>query len=62
MAIKKILLIQKIIKKCNKFIENNQLELASNILKEGQDNFPNEFSFINLLAQISLRNKNLKMD
>ena len=36
MLIKKILLIHKIIKKCNKFIENNQLELASKILKEGK--------------------------
>ena len=43
-----------------KNIENNQLESASDILKEGHINFPNEFSIINLLAQISLRNKNLQ--
>ena len=41
------------------FIENNEFELASKILKEGQAEFPKEYSFINLLAQISLRNKKI---
>jgi protein O-GlcNAc transferase len=48
------------IKKAREFIENNKLDFAINILKEGQANFPNDLSFINLLAEISLRNKNLQ--
>ena len=51
---------QELLKNAVQFIENNQLELAKNILKEGEANFPNEFSFINLLAQISLRNKEIQ--
>ena len=46
-------------KKAIELIENNQLESAINILKEAEKNFPNEFSFINLLAQISLENNNI---
>ena len=51
---------QELLKNAVQFIENNQLELAKNILKEGEANFPKEFSFINLLAQISLRNKEIQ--
>jgi len=47
-----------LLKTASQFIENNQFELAINILKEGQLSYPNEFSFVNLLAQISLRKKN----
>jgi len=46
-----------LLKTASQFIENNQFELAINILKEGQLSYPNEFSFVNLLAQISLRKK-----
>ena len=42
------------------YIKNNQLDLALNILNEGQAKFPREFTFINLLAQIALRNKNIQ--
>ena len=42
-----------------KLVENNQFESASKILKEGLINFPKEFPFINLLAQIALRNKDV---
>ena len=48
-----------ILKNSIKFVENNQLEIASKTLKEGLKSFPKEFSFINLLAQLSLRKKNL---
>jgi hypothetical protein len=49
-----------LLKNAVQFIESNQIELAKNILKEGEVNFPNEFSFINLLAQISLKNKEIQ--
>ena len=50
---------QILLQNAQKFIQNNEFELASKILKEGQANFPKEFLFINLLAQISLRNKKI---
>lgn len=49
-----------LLKNAVQFIETNQIELAKNILKEGEGNFPNEFSFINLLAQLSLKNKEIQ--
>jgi len=42
-----------------KLIENNQFELATKALKNSQIEFPKEFKFTNLLAQISLRENNL---
>ena len=60
MATKKILTNpEETFKKAIELIENNQLESAINILKEAEKNFPNEFSFTNLLAQISLENNNI---
>jgi len=60
MTDKKILSNPKeILKKSINFIASGQFKLASNILKEGQENFPQEFLFTNLLAQISLRNNHL---
>jgi predicted O-linked N-acetylglucosamine transferase (SPINDLY family) len=50
---------EEIFKKAIELIENNQLESAINILKEAEKNFPNEFSFTNLLAQVSLENNNI---
>ena len=59
MTTKKILTNpEEIFKKAIELIESNQLELAINILKEAEKAFPNEFSFTNLLAQISLENNN----
>jgi len=49
-----------LLKNAVQFIEKNQIELAKNILKEGEVKFPNEFLFINLLAQISLKNKEIQ--
>ena len=48
-----------ILKKSINLIDTGQLELASQTLNEALKNFPKEFSFINLLAQISLRNNHL---
>ena len=60
MANKKILTNpESILKDAIESIKNNQLELASKNLKDGLTSFPEEFSFINLLAQLSLRKKNL---
>jgi len=50
---------EKLLKIAIEFIQNNQFELALKMLKEARANFPKEFSFINLLAQISLRNNHL---
>ena len=55
---KKILTNPKeIFKEAISLIDGGKFELASKILKEALLKFPTEFSFINLLAQISLRNK-----
>ena len=50
---------EKLLKIATEFIQNNQFELALKTLKEARVNFPKEFSFINLLAQVSLRNNHL---
>lgn len=60
MTTKKILTNpEKIFKKSLTLIESGQYELASKNLENARINFPKEFSFINLLAEISLRKKNL---
>ena len=48
---------KEIFKESISLIDGGKFELASKILKDALLHFPTEFSFINLLAQISLRNK-----
>ena len=50
---------ESLLQKATQLIQENKFELASKILKEGQASSPKEFLFINLLAQISLRNKKI---
>ena len=50
---------EEIFKESLKYIKDNDFESAYLILREAEKNFPNEFSLINLLAQIELRKKNL---
>ena len=60
MTTKKILTNpENILTNVREFIENNQLELATNTLEQACKSFPKEPSFFNLLAQLSLQNKKL---
>ena len=61
MATKKIPTnLEYLVIKAKKFIQNNELDLASKLLKENQINFPNKSPLLNLLAQIALIENNLK--
>ena len=61
MTIKKILTNpEDLVKKIKVLIESSQFELALKLLKENQKNHLDNFEFLNLTAQISLRKNNLK--
>ena len=47
---------EEIFKESLKYIKDNDFESAYLILREAEKNFPNEFSLINLLAQILFKN------